>query len=587
MKHIYRYFLILTILLTSPLSSFALDINDIAEQQSEQILRDQQQQLKLDERKRNLEELDRSLFIIEPPQPSGKFFPESAPGVCFNITSIELEGADNLFQYEKDALITPFLNRCLTANDIDKLRVTIDRYYIEKGWILSRSYLLPNQNIKSGKLIFQVLEGHLDNIKLNKNTLSDRMQISMAFPHMIGEVLYIRDIEQGLEQMNRLASNKAKMDIVPVKDKPGYGQINITTKQENPYRLNLGLDNLGSESTGELQGKLTADMDNLFSINDNLMIAASQYMGSDTNIRNSKSLTLNFSFPLGYWTVNANNSHSSYLSTVSDNIGADFNLSGNSDTSKLKLSRVAHRDKESKTNFGLELATKANNSYLQDVRLDSSSRKLTVFTINIDHVIRKTGIIWSYSLDYARGLDLLDAEEDGPVRSDDVPRAQFEKIGWNISANLPIKTFGKKWRYRGNLIGQYAIDPLFGTEQISLGDSYSVRGFRNSPVSGDTGTFIKNDFSWNSDAKKGVLKGLSVIYGIDAGYVQAKNGNISNSGEASAFLVGAALGVTQNLNWAKHQQLYWSATLAAPLVAPDYVVKDDYVIYANLNWKFW
>ena len=222
MKPNYAHQFIATILLFSPISSFALTINQIADQQSEQLLRQQQQQLKLEERKRNLEELERSLFIIDTPLPQSKPSKELESDVCFNITEIELKGADNLFLFEKEALVTPYLNRCLTANHIDELRVSIDRFYIEKGWILSRSYLLPNQNLKSGKLIFKVLEGHLDNIKLNNNSLSDRMQISTAFPYMVGEVLYIRDIEQGLEQMNRLASNKAKMNIIPVKDKPGY-----------------------------------------------------------------------------------------------------------------------------------------------------------------------------------------------------------------------------------------------------------------------------------------------------------------------------------------------------------------------------
>lgn len=586
MKPHYTFLLSVIALLVSTTSTSALTINQIADQQSEQILREQQQQLKLEERKRNLDELERSLFIIEPPMPSEKVSPELAADICFDIKSIELKGADNLFAFEKEALVAPFLNRCLTANDIDKLRVSIDRYYIEKGWILSRSYLLPNQNIKSGKLIFQVLEGHLDNIKLNENSLTDRMQISMAFPYMIGEVLYIRDIEQGLEQMNRLASNNAKMDIIPVKDKPGFGQINIKTKHDNRYRYYFGYDNLGSESTGQEQGKLTADLDNLFFINDNVMLTATQYMGSDTSMKDSKSMTANLSFPMGYWTINANSSHSSYLSTVSDNTGS-FHLTGDSDTHKLKVSRVAHRDKVSKTNFGLELAHKANNSYLEDVRLDSSSRILTVFTINVEHVIRKPGVFWSYSVDYARGLDLFDAVEDGPVRDDNIPRAQFEKIGWNISANLPIKMFGDNWRYQGNVTGQYAIDPLFGSEQISLGSSNSVRGFRNSPVSGDSGTYIKNDISWKSASEKGVMKGLSVIFGFDAGYVQAKNGNISNSGEASATLMGAALGLSQSITWAKHQQLSWSATLAAPILAPSYVVKDNSVFYASLNWKFW
>lgn len=573
-------------LLISPISTFGLTINQIANQRSEQVLREQQKQLKLQERKRNLEELERSLFIINTPTTEEARPGKPSQSTCFNITNIELQGAENIFNFEKEALIDPYLNRCLSAGHIDELRISIDRFYIEKGWLLSRSYLLPKQNIKSGKLIFKVLEGHLDKINLNKNTLADRMQVSTAFPFMVNEVLYIRDIEQGLEQINRLASNKATMDILPVKNKPGYGEINIKTSHDNRYRYTLGYDNLGSESTGQEQGKLVADLDNLLSINDNLMLTTTQYMGSDKASKDSKSTTVNYSFPLGYWTVNANSSNSSYLSTVTDNTGS-FHLSGDSETHKLKLSRVAHRDKISKTNFSLELAHKKNNSFLEDVRLDSSSRKLTVFTINATHVIRKPKTTWSYAVDYARGLDLFDAVEDGPVRNNDTPRAQFEKLGWTVSANTPINLLGVNGKYKMNVSGQYAVDPLFGSEQMSLGDLNTVRGFQNSPVSGDSGTYIKNDFTWYSTKKEGIMKGLNVTFGLDAGLVQAKNGNISNSGEATATLVGAALGVRQNIAWAKHQQLSWSATIAKPISAPSYVVKENAVFYASLNWKFW
>ncbi len=135
----------------------------VIEQQSEQLLREHQRQLMMEERERNLEELERLLTPIEPPTP--EVAPEKeVPQPCFDITRIELRGADNLFEFEKQALIEPYLNRCLTAQDIDKLRVDIDRYYIEQGWILTRAYLLPGQNLKEGVLIFKVLEGKIDRI---------------------------------------------------------------------------------------------------------------------------------------------------------------------------------------------------------------------------------------------------------------------------------------------------------------------------------------------------------------------------------------------------------------------------------------
>jgi hypothetical protein len=85
MKPNYTYPFIALTLLFAPISSFALTINQIADQQSEQVLREQQQQLRLEERKRNLDELERSLIIIDTPLPQSKSIKELDSSVCFNI----------------------------------------------------------------------------------------------------------------------------------------------------------------------------------------------------------------------------------------------------------------------------------------------------------------------------------------------------------------------------------------------------------------------------------------------------------------------------------------------------------------------
>lgn len=567
-----------------PLDSTAAPPDAVIEQQSEQLLREQQQQLKMLERERNFRELERSLKLLEPPLPEVPSEDE-ASAVCFEITRIELRGADNLLVDEKRALVRPYLDRCLTVDDIDRLRVDIDRHYIEKGWILSRAYLVPNQNLKQGVLIFRVLEGRLDGIELNENRLRDRLQVATAFPGMVNEVAHIRDIEQGLEQMNRLVSNGATMDIVPVEEKPGYGRLLVHNEPLDRFRYHLGYDNLGAESTGEHQGKLVADMDNLLWLNDQWIVTASRYAGDDTDEKDSESVTGTLSVPYGYWTFDFNYSYSRYLTAITDDTGS-FSLSGNSTTTRAKASRVVHRDRHSKTSFGMDLAHKENDSYLEDVRLDTSSRKLTVFTIDAQHTRRVPGGIWSYKLAYARGLDLFDALEDGPVRDDDVPRAQFEKLMLDISTIRSLPFAGDKWSYRGVLSGQLSRDPLFGTEQIALGDIGTVRGFRNSPVAGDSGAYLRNDFIWDLSGAASLTRGMSLTFGLDAGYLNAKNDNLANSGEPDAWLAGMAVGVSQSIGLPWQQAFTWSATYGRPLYEPDYLDTDDNVFYATLDWKF-
>ncbi|MCH7882539.1 MAG: ShlB/FhaC/HecB family hemolysin secretion/activation protein [Proteobacteria bacterium] len=564
---------------------FAQSAAELGAEQSDQLLRQEQRRLKMRERERLLRELERSLFPIDvvPPEPEDK---DAATDTCFTITTIELEGADNLFKSEKRALKQPYLDRCLNLNDIDALRTDIDRFYIEKGWIMSRSYLQPKQNIKSGVLKFRTLEGRLDSIELNQSAPADRRQIATAFPDMQDQIIHIRGIEQGLDQMNRLVSNRATMNIEPVKDKPGYSKILIQNTPTNRHRFYFGVDNQGSESTGRERARLNANLDNLLSLNDNWYLSTTDTVGGAEDEQNGSSHSLAVSIPYGYWTYSLSSNHSEYISTV-DSAAVPFMTSGNSNSDSLKVSRIAHRDQNSKTTVSLTLTAKETNSFLEDVRLDSSSRKLTIFDIGVNHVVRKPGSVWSFLLNYSRGLGILGALEDGPDSSNTIPKAQFEKLGWDISLSLPINAWGEAWSYQGSWSGQVSGDPLFGSEQISIGDLSSVRGFRDSPVAGDAGLYFNNDISWKPSSRYPLLKNITVAAGLDLGYVEAKNDNIANSGRSDATLAGLSLSVQQALKLGRQQQLSWSLTLGIPLSAPAFVEQESSVIFFSLDWKMW
>jgi len=226
-------------------ATFAASPAQISFQQNEQQLREQQRLLKSRERERLLEELERSLNRTETPAivPVAIVAPPS--DVCFDIHQIVFEGIENMLESEARTLKQPWLGTCMSLADIDLLRSRIDKFYIEAGWIMARAYLQPNQNIKSGTLIYIIHEGKLEEIKLNFNGTKERLQIATAFPSMIDEVIFIRDVEQGLDQMNRLQSNRASMTMEPVKNKPGRTDILINNIIHNPYRFSLGYDNQG------------------------------------------------------------------------------------------------------------------------------------------------------------------------------------------------------------------------------------------------------------------------------------------------------------------------------------------------------
>lgn len=80
-------------------------------------------------------------------------------------------------------------------------------------------------------------------------------------------MLQLRDIEQGLDQLNRLPSNNATMRIEPGAE-AGSSRVLINNVQKRTWRLSAGVDNLGQETTGLTEYTLGFEKDNFLGCND-------------------------------------------------------------------------------------------------------------------------------------------------------------------------------------------------------------------------------------------------------------------------------------------------------------------------------
>ena len=78
----------------------------------------------------------------------------------FPIRRIEVSGVTRLSPQRVRAITGPYENRSLGASDINVLLEALTRAYVAKGYLTTRVYL-PEQNLRTGVLKLQVLEGRL------------------------------------------------------------------------------------------------------------------------------------------------------------------------------------------------------------------------------------------------------------------------------------------------------------------------------------------------------------------------------------------------------------------------------------------
>ncbi|MGY2263443.1 POTRA domain-containing protein, partial [Pseudomonas sp. SDO55104_S430] len=127
----------------------------------------------------------------------------------------------------------------------------------------------PQQDLSGGHLQVLVVEGRLEALKSAPDSQLSERELAMAFPGKAGDLVNLREIEQLVDQLNRLPSNQAKMELAPGKN-VGGSEVLVTNSPQKPWRVGLSRSNDGQRSTGEQQWGTTFDWDSPLGLADQL-----------------------------------------------------------------------------------------------------------------------------------------------------------------------------------------------------------------------------------------------------------------------------------------------------------------------------
>ncbi|NTF46679.1 ShlB/FhaC/HecB family hemolysin secretion/activation protein [Rhizobium rhizogenes] len=469
-------------------------------------------------------------------------------GPCFAITHVEVEGVKQFSATAIDTVTAPYANRCVGVGEINSLLRDLTHLYLNKGFVTSRVYV-PAQDIAGTKVLRLVaVEGTLSDIYINGMPAPGSGMLATAFPGMKGEITNLRDIEQGLDQINRLSSNNAKTAMLPGKT-DGTSILNIENKPDHPWHLSFGNSNLGQEQTGYSKSSASVGYDNLFGINDQWNFSyehsGPDYPWRDDGVGKSNSYSGNVSVPYGYWTLSLNGSWYGYDSSVPGNFGT-LQTSGDSKQVGIGADRVLFRDKDSITTLNTGLTYKETNNFLLGSKIEVGSRKYTAGDLGISHSRRMLGGLWVFDLSYSQGLNLFDAVAPGDAGAGDAdPR--FSKFSGTITVTRPFELAEQRFELNSIVTGQYSPDNLFGAEQISLGGYSSVRGTRETMLYGNNGFFVRNDLVWrtqpfadNAELAK-ILGEFRPYVGLDYGRIARQARYRIDGGDMLGWTAGAKL----------------------------------------------
>lgn len=532
------------------------------------LIRDRQDRL-LEEQRRRLEELK---------DLPGRQQAPTAPTApvdtrCFTINTIELKGADSLSTHERDALLEPFIGQCLGVAQLNGVLKTITDHYIEKGLVTTRAYL-PQQDLSQGTLQVLVVEGKLESLRSDAASGLTQRELAMAFPGREGEELNLREIEQLLDQLNRLPSNQAQMELAPG-NVVGGSNVLVKNTTQKPWRASLARHNDGQKSTGEQQWGVGLDWDSPLGLADQLNLRGGRDAVSDHK-RTYESNMLNYNLPWGWWNFNYTYSDSEYR-TLGQGAGFDFKYTGESQTHQFRAERVIHRDARGKTSLSAGISHLRTRNFIEDTELVNGGQRITEAQFGVSHGRLVGSGFANLELGMQQGIGALDAMDDGHPEGDE-PTARYRKYSATFSFLQPFQIGEERFSFSSLATGQRSEDLLYNSQRISVSGQAAVRGYKDQFLSGDSGGYWRNDLRWTRPVTLDWLQPVLQQYSVGVGYDQGVIRRDDNSGGQNGRVSSNSLELS-----ARGKYLSASVTFAHSLDRPDALSEREAPIYFRLE----
>lgn len=449
-----------------------------------------------------------------------------------------------------------FLGQCIGAQGVAWVIDRAQQALIARGFVTSRVLATP-QDMSHGALVLTLIPGRIRAIRLS-TPIDPRVNLKNALPMQAGDVLNLRDIEQGLENLKRVPTAEADIQITPADGEGaqvGESDLLVSYNQLFPLRLSVSADDSGTKATGKYQGSVTVSFDNALALNDLFYITNTNDMGGgDSGPRGTHANIVHYSVPLGYWTISATSSSSTYFQTVAG-LNQSYVYRGTSENNEIKLNRLLMRDHKQKLNLAVRAFQRKSNNYIDDTEVNVQQRVVGGWDSTLNHKAFIQDATLESNLTYKRGTGAFGSIA-APEEAFHEGTSRFALVTADVNLTWPFTLNAQRIRYNGTWRTQKNRTPLTPQDRFAIGGRYTVRGY-----DGESVLSAERGWVWRNDLSFAVADGGQEIYaGLDTGQV---------GGPTSELLVGTRLtGAVLGLRGAIHK-LNYDLFIATPVNKPE------------------
>ncbi|ORF32348.1 hemin transporter [Snodgrassella alvi] len=527
---------------------------------------------------------------LQPPQIEGTVngLPQDEKP-CFAIRSIKLNGDQaQRFQFALNKAINQSKFKpglCLGSNGINYIMTLAQNAVIDRGYTTTRILASP-QDLSSGELVLTVIPGRIHEIRYNLDNADQThvnriRRIQNEFPARSGDILNLRELEQGLENLKRVPTVEADIQIVPA-EAPNESDVVVSWSQRKvPVRISFNADDSGSHATGRYQGGVTLSVDNPLGLSDLFYVNYNHDLGSkdstvdiDGNRTGSGThgYSLHYSVPVGNWLIAFNQNYYRYHQAIAG-YNQNYDYNGSSENTDLGITRMIYRNSHRKIDVSARIWRRKSHNYIDDAEIEVQRRHTAGWAIGLNHQEYLGNAILNLSAGYKRGTgadhSLRAAEEEFGEGT-----SRMEIITLDASLMKPFRVGKYNFSYDTSFHGQWNKTPLITQDQVSIGGRYTVRGFDGElTLMGEQGWYWNNNLNWQ------YLPGHQVYAGIDVGHITGRTSEMQLGKTLAGTVLGFKGQIKAGGNW------YYDVFMGKPIYKPQHFRTDKTTFGFNLNYS--
>ena len=404
----------------------------------------------------------------------------------FTVKKIQVIGSTIFKQKDFEPITKNLIDRPVTMSELLKASSDITELYRKDGYMTSGAFI-PEQTLKDGVLVIRVLEGRLEDIKVNGNRRLKpsyiRSRLAVAGKQPLNNERLLKGLQ--LLQLNPLIESiSAELGMGTG---PGENLLEVNIKEAKTFNTSINFDNDGSPGVGTFRRQILIDEGNLLGYGDNITTGY-------TNTDGSNSFNVNYALP-----INPRNGTLIFSYGTSDNniIERPFNkldIESASRYYELTLRQPLKETPNEEFALGVTLSrreSKISSSVLEaggnsprelSLGADEDGRtRVSAIRFFQDLAVRDSKQVFAVRSQFSIGLNAFNStiNDESPDGRFYAWRGQMQWVRLLAPETLLI--------LRGDL--QFADRPLVSFEQFGLGGVGNVRGYGKDILLKDNGAF--------------------------------------------------------------------------------------------------